>query len=225
MCGRYALSVVLARGAEIAGLGRGLRLSERSQETASSPRYNIAPTQLAPVIERRGGLFELSQLPWGVRAGRPPRLVINARSESASRRPLFRRAFAERRCLVPTDGFYEWEARADGKQPYHVRRPDRSLFMMAGLIVDSGEDGPRFVVLTRQAPSWLAWLHERMPAVIAPRDRRAWLDSASSAILVDEALTREIEPMDAVPVSRRVNRADAEGPSCLAETTLQQGFL
>ncbi|MCJ7787894.1 MAG: SOS response-associated peptidase, partial [Methyloceanibacter sp.] len=103
------------------------------------PRYNIAPTDQVPIvrIDPRDGMRVVVMARWGLIPGwmkeKPKVPHINARAETVHEKPLFREAFARRRCLIPATGFYEWEQRADGKQPWRYRRKDLKPFAFAGL--------------------------------------------------------------------------------------------
>ncbi len=175
MCGRYALFSPpddLRAAFGVAGEIGNLQ-----------PRYNIAPTQSAPLVglnrHNRPGLILAA---WGWRraiAGRD-KLLINARSESAGDKPAFREALSRRRCLVPADAFYEWDK---AKQPFAVRRADHAPFAMAGLWETRAHNGARavrFVILTTQANQALAPIHHRMPVMLPREDWSAWLDRATA---------------------------------------------
>jgi len=149
------------------------------------PRYNIAPTQPVAVVRRDEGRPRFILMRWGFIPGfvKDPKefpLVINVRSETAAQKPSFRGALQYRRCLLPADGFYEWQALGPVKQPFLIRRPDRGLFAFAGLWETwSGTDGSEIdtvAILTTHANGTLAAVHERCPVVL-DRDRIAdWLD-------------------------------------------------
>ena len=176
MCGRYTQT---ASGDEVA---EAFALGERE---ALAPRYNICPTQKAAVVRvdpdtgRRG----LVHLTWGLvprTALGKERGHINARAESAWERPTFAEAFAERRCLVPATGFYEWQKLDDGKRrPWLLRLAASGPFAFAGLFTGprdrQAEDGTCAIVTT--VPNALvAPVHNRMPVILAPEDEALWLD-------------------------------------------------
>jgi putative SOS response-associated peptidase YedK len=180
------------------------------------PRYNIAPTQEILVVRndptdgrRLADMFRWGLIPsWssGPKAGSGPPM-INARSETLAEKPMFRSAVRRRRCLIPVDGFYEWQSRRGGKggggkkQPYFIHRPDDGLFAFAGLWEtwtqpNDGERSPgpslkasetedvdaslrieSCTIVTTVANAALSELHERMPVVLAPCDYDMWLDS------------------------------------------------
>jgi putative SOS response-associated peptidase YedK len=174
---------------------------DAGEAAAWRPRYNVAPTQLHPILRLVGGERRLARASWGL----PPvdhRPVINARAETLAARPLFREALAGRRCVVPVDGFFEWQ----GEQPYWYHRPDGALFLLAGLweAGPPGADGvarPRFVVITTAPNALVAPVHDRMPAVLPPGCIADWLARPAVEHLgpaPDDALV-------ATPVSPRVS--------------------
>jgi putative SOS response-associated peptidase YedK len=186
------------------------------------PRYNIAPGQEAPVVaeDRQGRRMGL--LTWGLVPGwqdEPGRPLINARSESVDRRPSFREAFERRRCLVPADGFYEWKRRGGAKAPFWIRPEDGGVMSFAGVWERWSRpgSGPRhtFAILTMPASVDVVPIHDRMPVIVAPTRRSAWLshDTSTEEAL---ALLREPAPGFAVRgVSRRVNRTDEDDAALL----------
>jgi len=217
MCGRYSLSSSAQLVRETFDLDRDLELS---------PRWNVAPTQDAPVVRRATqGRRRLDLMRWGLVPARSTTLAggqINARSETAETLPAFRDAFSKRRCLVPADGFYEWLALEGQRHPFHIRRRDRRPLAFAGLWsrwqpahevpVDS------FTILTCPPSELVRPLHDRMPVILAPSSWDLWLGDEAEA----EALRALLVPwagdeLEAVPVSTAVNRADAEGEQCLRE--------
>ena len=132
MCGRY--DNLIARDAY-----RGLFKANRLPKSNFPLRYNIAPTDQIPIvrIDPRDGEREVVMARWGLipfwMKEKPKVPHINARAETVDRLPLFREAFAKRRCLIPATGFYEWQQREDGKQPYRFRRKDLEPFAFAGI--------------------------------------------------------------------------------------------
>jgi putative SOS response-associated peptidase YedK len=179
MCGRYELHTQPAAIALAFGL---------THPPAIQARYNIAPMQLVPIVRVNAhGERELVQMRWGLvpRWAKDPSIgarMINARAETAATRGAFRHALARRRCLVPADGFYEWQALPSGKQPMHVARRDATPFGMAGLherwLSPDGEVLDTCTILTTQANAQLRPLHERMPVIVPPEHYARWLDHA-----------------------------------------------
>ena len=179
MCGR----MVLTRSAS--EIAETFEAEVGADETATGPRFNVAPAQsILAIREDEEGSRELVELEWGLvpfwvkeRAGF--RSSINARSETVATKPSFRAAFQRRRCLVPADGFYEWERRGKTKKteqagapgPYFFSARDRSLLAMAGIWeswVDraSGEVVESCALLTVAANRFMGRIHHRMPALI-----------------------------------------------------------
>jgi putative SOS response-associated peptidase YedK len=145
----------------------------------------------------------------GAGARRPP--VINARSESAFRSPLFREAMRSRRLVVPAAGFYEWGGIGRERQP-HAIRSTSGLVGLAGIWEPSGT----FAVLTRAANEAVAPIHDRMPIILERAQFAAWLDVAGPSEL--DVLLRAY-PSDRIvthPVGTRVNRPQVDDPQCLA---------
>jgi putative SOS response-associated peptidase YedK len=205
MCGRYELH---AQPAAIA-LAFGLAYPPGLQ-----PRYNIAPMQMVPIVRvNAAGERELLQVRWGLvpRFARDASIgarMIKARAETAATRGAFRHALARRRCLVPADGFYEWQVGAAGKQPMHVARRDGLPFGMAGLYERwrsaEGDVLDTCTILTTSANALLRPLHERMPVIIPPEAYARWLDVSHADI--DDLLAPAPEAaLRAQPVSTRVN--------------------
>lgn len=204
MCGRYTLT-----RSDPESLAEALPFDEINDTRIQlEPRYNIAPGQRSPVAYAVGEGGVLVEATWGFE--RPAGgITINARSETAARKAMFRRAFAEGRCLVPADGFFEWRAEGGIKQPYLFQRTDHGVFVMAGLV----EEG-RYVVLTRGAEGAVASIHDRMPVILDRDGATRWLEEG--AIGDAPALQRRA-------VSTRVNRIDHDDPVCLEEIA-QESF-
>ena len=215
MCGRYSLTKTLD------DLSAFFELYELYQRPNLAPRWNIAPTQASAVVRRNAeGRREIALLRWGF-AGPNNAPLINARSETATTKPTFREAFAGRRCLVPADSFYEWQA-VEGqkvKQPWRIGMRDGSLFAFAGLwqAEPAYGDAACFTILTTAANDYLAPLHERMP-VILPREAFArWLDPQAPVAAL-QALLRPYPdaPMARYRVTPAVNSVKTDDAGCFA---------
>jgi putative SOS response-associated peptidase YedK len=219
MCGRY---VIFSTPEAIRALFR------YGEQPNFPPRYNVAPTQPIPVVRLLDGKRSFALMRWGllpswVEEPKTFPLLINARGESVLDKPAFRNAMRRRRCLIPTDGFYEWQAglsspaAAGPKQPYLVRakRGEGGAappLAFAGLwetwTGPNGEELDTAAVVTTDANRTLAAIHPRMPAFIAPEAFDLWLDC--DAVPAEEAATL-IKPADDAlleiyPVSPAVNR-------------------
>jgi putative SOS response-associated peptidase YedK len=193
-----------------------------------APRYNIAPTQAVSAVrldsDRAGR--ELVPLRWGLVPSWAQDLsigsrMLNARSETVSAKPAFRAAFARRRCLIPVDGFYEWQTVGGRKLPLHFCQRSREPFTLAGLWEHWTSPDGRVVqtctVLTTQANEVVAPVHDRMPVVLAPADHALWLDPSVTGGDMLQGLLRPwpAADLEAVAASPLVNSPRNEGPGCL----------
>jgi putative SOS response-associated peptidase YedK len=238
MCGRYT---VTRPGDVLAEVWHDLdetALAPAAPPSVDSlpPRYNLAPTQAAPLVTRGERYAELGLARWGLRAGAGgAKPLINARLETAAELASFSDAFARRRCLVPADGFYEW-SRGSG-QPHWFWIDGRAGFCFAGLWVPgaweaapaprAGRDTARpgdavqvdraFCILTTRARPPVEELHDRMPVILHPSSYGLWLAQGPLAQHdLSELSTAAAElSLSRRPVSRRVNRVDADEPALL----------
>jgi putative SOS response-associated peptidase YedK len=184
----------------------------------SASNYNGAPTQLLPVVRLDDeGRRSLDLLRWGLIPfwAKDPAIgmrCINAMAETAAAKPAFRDAFRRRRCLVPVDGFYEWQKRPTGKkQPYAIISADGKPFAMAGLWENwkepqSGETVRTFTIITGPPNELVAPIHNRMPVILPPSHWRAWLgeDPAPAEELQTLLQPYPADLMRAYPVDTRV---------------------
>jgi putative SOS response-associated peptidase YedK len=217
MCGRYTLASPTERLAEEFGVD--------ASSIELSPNYNVAPTQGVAAVLEEAGQRRLEVLRWGLI---PPwaddpgigSRMINARSETAPGKPSFRRAFRERRCLIPADGFYEWQRTNGAKQPYYIHMEDGRPFAFAGLWESWSKGGEGEVrtctILTTGANALVGEVHDRMPVILAHDAYDVWLDPASER----DELTGLLAPypedeMEAYPVSRFVNSPSNNDPRCI----------
>lgn len=192
------------------------------------PRYNIAPTQEAPVVRQAGERDrELVMLRWGLVPFWANDLkigykTINARAETVAEKPSFRHAFKRRRCLVPASGYYEWKATGDGKQPYHFVSVDGGPFAFAGLWErwEKGETPVEtFTIIVTEGNELTRAIHDRMPVILDPSAWEAWLDAESTSPSDAKALLKPFpaERMRFYPVSRRVNSPKEDHADLVAE--------
>ena len=176
MCGRFVIT----------SAPEALRLIFGYPEQPNfPPRFNISPTQPIPVVIIENGVRHFRLMRWGllpawVKDPRTFTLLINARSETIREKPAFKNAIRRRRCLVPADGYYEWQVRDDRKRPYFIHRRDGAPIGLAGLaetwIGPNGEELDTVAIVTAPASADLAELHHRVPVTIAPGDFDRWLD-------------------------------------------------
>lgn len=195
-------------------------------------RYNVAPTDPVYAVAgsldgtRRLGGFRWGLVPFWADDLRIGARMVNARAETLLAKPAFRRPLARRRCIVPADGFYEWEATPGSKrkQPWHIGRADGDLLAFAGLwdswrpVMDS-DDG-RVVscaIVTTTANERIGRLHDRMPVVLPPSAWDRWLDPHDEDVdaLVSLLVPAPAELFELVPVSTRVNDVRNDGPDLL----------
>jgi putative SOS response-associated peptidase YedK len=219
MCGRYRLS-------------RRTQIVEEyfdsvSDEPDWTPRFNVAPTQLIPIIRQhpKESVRELSLIRWGLipswaKDPSGAARMINARSETASSKPAFRDSLKSRRCLIPADGFYEWKRAGTSKQPFCFEVNDGDLFAFAGLWDrwkdPSGNWMKTCSILTTTPNAVTAPVHDRMPVILEPDSYDLWLDPGMSDV---SAATDLLKPYDArlmrcYPVSTRVNNVGNDDAEC-----------
>jgi putative SOS response-associated peptidase YedK len=228
MCGRYTLTTTKQ------DIYRYFGVADRWDFPA---RYNVAPTAVMPVIrpsEGDAGL-EVEVMRWGLVpswAKAPGAGMINARSETVHQKPAFRTAFRKRRCLVPSNGFFEWKGAGTSKQPYFIGLPDRRLFAFAGIWdawkTAEGQLIHSFAILTTAASEVIAPVHDRMPVILRQKDHPLWLDlsvqnpdafQAVYAPLFEEAIV-------IYPVSKRVGSPRNDTPDCVEPLSpLPQGLF
>ena len=189
-------------------------------------RFNIVPTQDAAVVRWGAQGRGLDFLRWGLipfwaKDNSMAARMINARAETVAEKPSFRNALQKRRCLVPSDGFYEWRGKKGAKQPYRILRPGGGLFAFAGLWErwEKGGEEPieSFTIITTEANDTLDAVHARMPVILDPADFGSWL---STELTINDALSLlRPAPNDAVEfhaVSKYVNNAHNDDPDCIA---------
>jgi putative SOS response-associated peptidase YedK len=218
MCGRYTLSTPGEQLAEVFGVEESVVLE---------PRFNIAPTQQAPVVlaGSDGGSPVMEMFTWGLVPywAKDPSMggrMINARAETVGERKAFKEAVRRRRCLVPADGFYEWKKIGKVKQPYYFSRPDGDPLALAGLWEQWRGDGRElrsFSLITTEANETVAPVHHRMPVILDSENWQTWLGVEGEDA---EALHGLLRPGEAGwltcwPVSTRVNSPANDSSLCL----------
>jgi len=205
MCGRYALT----KPSEIAE-----RISV-SMQLELPARFNIAPTQLAPVVDQPG---HLALMPWGLIPSwaKEPNIgsrMINARAETVAQKPAFRKALRTQRCLVPASEFFEWEqTSSDGKVPYYFHRRDDGLLALAGLYDTwtdpaDGREVLSYTIVTTTPNELLQPVHNRMPVILRREDEELWLfpDETEPERLLPLLVPYSAVEMEGYAVSRLVN--------------------
>ena len=222
MCGRFTLRASTSALAEQFGA---------IADVVFEPRFNVAPSQPIAAVrirpESKPPQRELAPLRWGLIPSwaKDPAIgnrMVNARSESVAEKPAYRAAFRRRRCLVPADGFYEWQRQGKAKQPYFIQMADERPFAMAGLW--ETWEGPDHTViesctiLTTEPNPLMEPIHDRMPVILPDDSCSEWLDpdQADPKLLERLLIPFRAEQMKAHPVSTYVNRPGNDGPECIA---------
>lgn len=148
----------------------------------AKPRYNVAPGQDVLSIIQTSDEKHALYLHWGLIPSWSKELrgdgIINARAETLLEKPSFRESFKRRRCLIPTDGFYEWKKAGKTKQPYYFRMKDESVFSFAGIWDSWKSDGKEIVscaIITTAPNALLEPIHDRMPVILHSADFDTWL--------------------------------------------------
>ncbi len=220
MCGRYSLSK------------SKIELEERFQAEMLpefKPRYNIAPTQLVPVITSASPKG-FSFFYWGITPdfgkNKPVALkLINAKAETIDQKISFKSSFQKRRCIIPADGFYEWKKLGKKtKIPYRFTKREEELFSIAGIWEEyesvSGEIQHTFLILTTTPNDIVSEIHDRMPVILTKEAEKKWLDNYTS----EEDLKKILTPISAdslvsFSVSPLVNSVQNDTPAVMRKTS------
>lgn len=229
MCGRYVSAAPVDDLAKY--------FSATTPEHSLEANFNVAPTTEVYAVRADEGERSLAAMRWGLvpfwaKDLKVGSRMINARSETVADKPAFRRAFAKRRCLLPADGFYEWQ-KIEGqkaKQPFLIHRVDEEPLVFAGLYEfwhpkdDEGNDVPdaelvvSCTILTTAANKTIAPVHDRMPVMLAPGVWDDWLDPASDHDFVASLMVPAPESLLTMyPVSTAVNSVRNNGSELMQE--------
>lgn len=214
MCGRYASS------RDARDLASAFEVEE-PVERVLPPSWNVAPTDPVYAVLQREQARQLRVLRWGLvpswaKDAKGAARLINARQETVTGKPAFRAAYARRRCLLPADGYYEWQVDGTRKQPWFLSRADGAPLAMAGLYeVWSPPEGERLwtcTVITTSAADELGHIHDRTPLLVPPSDWDRWLDPA-----VEDPGQHLLVPavdgaLEAWPVGAAVGNVRNDGP-------------
>lgn len=217
MCYRYSLTTLAALA----------EFNEQLAEAAAAgwtPRYNVALTSRMPVIRQSQAKAEVELMHFGIMlparsaTGRPL-LVGNARAETILDKPSLRDAVQHRRCLIPADGFYEWEKQGATCLPHYFTLRDRRPFFFAGIWEPEREVTPAaFCIVTTTPNPLLAAIHDRMPVILGPNSGPVWLgdEQITPARLTQLCRPLPADKMTGHRVDSRVNNARYEAPDCIA---------
>jgi putative SOS response-associated peptidase YedK len=222
MCGRFSLGATIKVG----------QLFDVPDWPDMPPRYNIAPSQNVPAViqNRETASRELRPMRWGLVPfwATDPKIgnrLINARAETLATKPAFRESLRERRCLIPADGFYEWDQQGRRKQPWYIHMRDGRPFALAGLW-DRWQpaDGGRLetcTIVTTASNELVQRIHDRMPVILPPAVCGLWLDPNAHDVAPLQALLRPhpADDMEAFPIGPRVNNPANDSPDLIAPLT------
>ena len=181
MCGRSSLTKTEK---ELEERFRATFYTEDLERYNPLPNYNVAPTQMHPVITQEEPriihLYRWGLIPFWAKDMKIGAKMINARIETLEEKPAFRNALQKRRCIVPFDGYYEWKKTPEGKIPYRIKLKSTEIFTIAGLY-ESWKSPERktihsFTLITRDADPAIAQIHDRMPMILHPEHEKLWLD-------------------------------------------------
>ncbi len=218
MCGRFTLTTDIKAIAD-----RFSAPAPPAEWPAVQPRYNIAPTQ-SVIVVNDDGQRHLKQMRWGLIPSwaKDPAIgsqMINARAESVAEKPSFRDALKKRRCLIPADGFFEWQKLGKVKQPVHIVLKSREPFGFAGLwehwTSPEGEEILTCTIITTAANELLKAVHDRMPVILTRDAETAWLDPQihEPEKLLPLLKQYPADAMEYYPVSRQVNSPVVDEPN------------
>jgi putative SOS response-associated peptidase YedK len=218
MCGRFYLT------ASPAEIRKQFKL-EKTLELV--PRYNIAPMQTSPIVIAEDGARALHLARWGLvpswsRDLSPGAGMINAPAETLEEKPAYKKAFDSQRCLIPANGFYEWQTRGTKKQPYKIAVRNGTLIAFAGLwerwAPEGGEPVMTFTIVTTRASKLVSEVHDRMPVIVAPTDHQRWL--TAPAATAKRLLVPFAAGLTIGAVSERVNNIKNDDVSLLQAAEL-----
>jgi putative SOS response-associated peptidase YedK len=238
MCGRYALQTdpkvlvaqlsldqVALEDGRVGTLNGELADGASVSPEALRASYNVAPTQLVPAVIDMDAQRTLALFSWGLVPGwaKDPAVgtrMINARVETIEEKPSYRSAVAKRRCLVPADGWYEWQKAGAAKVPHYLTTADSSLLTFAGIYEKwTAPDGYvlwSVSVITTAAQEHIAGIHDRMPLLVQPHLRDAWLESGP--VPIDEFVAAAEVPgqITSWPVGSSVGNVRNNGPELIS---------
>ncbi|WP_339319307.1 SOS response-associated peptidase [Paenibacillus sp. FSL R10-2734] len=208
MCGRYTITVTMEE----------LMVRYFANDSTIvhyAPKYNAAPMQQVPAVINTGSSNKLGELRWGLvpswaKDDKIGSKMINARAESLLEKPSFKRLVSSRRCIIPSDGFYEWKVQGSSKHPMRIVMRDGGIFSMAGLydiwMDPEGNKLSTCTIITTTPNDLMAEIHNRMPVILKPEDETEWLSRGNQDA---NSLMKLLKPYDqnqmrAYPVSTAV---------------------
>ncbi|NBJ14062.1 MAG: SOS response-associated peptidase [Dehalobacter sp. 4CP] len=226
MCGRFILTLTFEEVAEILNI---------KDEIDWKPRYNIAPVQQVPVVVNDGAnhlkLFQWGLVPSWSKDSSIGNKMINARAETVDTKPSFRHSFQRQRCMILTDGFYEWKREEKKKTPYRFMLADRTLFGFAGIwdswMNPEGKTISSCAIITTEANELMAPIHNRMPVILDKEKEEVWLDASLSDSIVLKSLlvSYDAKKMNFYEVSSKVNSTKYDSIECIQPADKQASIF
>lgn len=228
MCNRYRLT----HSKEY--LTERFEVEASDDELEDRPRYNIAPTQQVLIVRKEHGekVRQLTTMRWGLipswaKDASIGTRALNARSETVTTTPAFRESIRRKRCLIPADGFYEWQKMGSVKQPYCFEVGEGDVFALAGLWDEwtspDGEIIESCTILTTEPNTLVSDLHNRMPVIVPPEKYEVWLDPDVTDFAEICDILQPYEPtlMRRYPVSTKLNNSKHDDAESAARITLK----
>lgn len=218
MCGRKTLT------RDMQSIIEELAIEEWENPDNYIPNYNIAPTQNSPILIDNGKrivkLMQWGLIPSWAKDEKFGARMINARIETLLEKPSYRNLVSSKRCIVITNGYYEWRKDGVRKIPYYLKDPEGKLLPMAGLYdVWKHPDGyllPSYTVITKEAQKDIAIIHNRMPVILPQDHLDNWLKTESFSVARALELAQNSQPiLEKYPVSPLVNSVKNNSPECL----------
>ena len=210
MCGRIAQVQTPEELAELFDVQMGV-----DNLADIPPSFNVAPSsEITALCHSAYGEEMWTTLQWGMLPpwSRFKRPVINARMETVGSKPMFRKSFSKRRCVIPVTAYYEWLSTPSGKQPYCIRLENDVPLSLAGLYLDN-----QCVILTRPAQDDIAFIHDRMPVIVGSDMIREYLSTLEIASNIIESHSNT--KLRTYPVNRKVGNSRYNSPDCLSPIT------
>jgi putative SOS response-associated peptidase YedK len=218
MCGRKTLT------RDMQSIIEELAIEEWENPDNYIPNYNIAPTQSSPILIDNGKRI-VKAMRWGLipawaKDDKFGARMINARIETLLEKQSYRNLVSSNRCIVITDGYYEWKRDGDKKVPYYLKDPNDKLLPMAGLYdMWRHPDGfliPSYTIITKEAQKDIATIHNRMPVILPQEHLDEWLKTENSSVSEALELAKNSKPtFEKYPVSSLVNSARNNSPDCI----------
>lgn len=219
MCGRKTLT------RDMQSIIEELAVEEWEEPDNYLPSYNIAPTQTSPILVYENKKRIVKLMKWGLIPSwsKDPKIgarMINARSETLLEKPSFRPLLPQQRCVVITDGYYEWQRQESEKTPWYIRHPEGKLFPMAGLwdrwIDPEGNPVLSYTIITTTPAKSIEFIHNRMPVILTPDNVSRWVDNANhKSNEVMPLLSPYPSEFEYYPVSTLVNSPRNNSEACV----------